>query len=248
MRKLQEIRDREEFKRTLLTFYFTSILTVAMFVITRISEKSVFNLGFFIELGFLIVSLRFYLKAQVNKNYAFWGVVAALFIYIGMHLLHYTFIDHNILVIYLGMLALIFIFLNAYSLSSPLYYPRIQWWEYDFRYRGELKAKLKLETKESDVRLVDLRRQCISITAFDHLHLGEAYSVELQYGQRTFLLDAFLNTAREDIPGRPIRYGLKLNISSEERKRDYLELQKIWNMHKKANIRRKFANYHESQG
>ncbi len=56
-----------------------------------------------------------------------------------------------------------------------------------------------------------------------------------------------LKTAREDIPGRPIRYGLKLSLTKEAQRKIYLDLRRVWNMKKKANIRRKFQDYLESK-
>ena len=246
MKMLLENETRDEKRRSQLTLYIFNTLLFTMFVLVRTSLMKVFEISFFIELIFVIALIRFYSRAHRNKNYALWGFSAVMAIYILLRILHFTFIDYNILVLYVGFLAAIFLSINSYLLGSPLYFPRVQWWEYDFRYRGDLKAKVKIEGNDFEVRVADLRRGCLSFLSFEKISLGEVVEVMISFGDTSYKVKGRLKTSREDIPGRPIRYGLVLNIETDKEKKALQELRKMWKHFKKANIRNKFLALQES--
>ncbi|MBT4790695.1 MAG: hypothetical protein HON90_03925 [Halobacteriovoraceae bacterium] len=247
MLKLLEVEINEEVKRSLLIVYAFSTLTFAMFLLTRVTLQNFFEIGFFIEFAFVFLSLRFYARAHRNRNYAFWGVSLVLAVYILLKILHFTFIDYNIFILYVSFLCALFLGINGYIMISPLYFPMVQWWEYDFRYRGDLVAKAEAKDQDEELRIADIRRGCVSILSFKSKKLGDSIKLEIPFGSRVFIMRGQVKTLREDIPGRPIRYGIKLDINTESEKKEYLELKKIWSMHNKARIRRKFADYKESE-
>ena len=111
----------------------------------------------------------------------------------------------------------------------------------------ELKAFLRHEDSNLPIRIADIRRECISFLAFEGIKLGEQIELEIPFGKKTFQIKGILKTSREDIPGRPIRYGLKVDVDDKDTLRIYNELSKVWNLKKKANIRRKFTDYVESK-
>lgn len=246
MKKLLEEVSNEEAKKITLTLYIFNALFFTLFMLVRTSEMRVFEIGFFFELIFIIGIIRFYTRALKNKNYALWGFTLVMSIYIILRILHFTFINYNLLVLYIAFLAGVFLISLSYLMSSPLYFPRIQWWEYDFRYRGELKALASYMGEDVEVRLADLRRGCASILAFEHMDLGKEISIKVPFGKSEYFIKGRLKTAREDIPGRPIRYGIIIKFASPEQRKAHLELKKIWKLHKKANIRRKFADFKEA--
>jgi hypothetical protein len=247
MRKLLEIDFQEEVKRNMITVYILGVLIFSVFLLTRTIERSIFNLGFLLEFMFVFASIRFYVTALTNRNYAFWGMSIVIFMYLLMHILHYTFLNYNLLVLYLSILSGVFLAVNGYIMSSPLYFPRIQWWEYDFRYRGELKAEIKYLDGKLAARVADIRRECISFLAFESIRLGKEVIVEIPFGKKTFEIKGTLKTSREDIPGRPIRYGFKVDTEDKANDKSYNELKKVWGLKKQANIRRKFSDYIESK-
>lgn len=246
MKKLLEIENSEDFRKSLIIQYFFNIITFAVFLLVRIHDQAFFEFDFYFEFIVLFFLLRFYRYSHNNKNYAFWGYTAVLAFYLLRHILHFTFVDHNIFILYMAFLAVLFMGLNCYVMSSPLYYPRIQWWEYDFRYRGDLKATMKIDEESLEARMVDLRRECVSIMAFEKLQLGNKVLVEVPYGNNVFRLNGSVKTIREDITGRPISYGISVDLATTEQRKDYNELLKLWNMHKKVNLRRKFSQFKES--
>jgi ribosomal protein S1 len=66
-----------------------------------------------------------------------------------------------------------------YFLSSPIYYPRVSWWEYDFRYRDDLKIEVKSFEDVIDARLTDLRRQAGCVAIFEELKIGQEIKVQV---------------------------------------------------------------------
>lgn len=248
MRKLLEDSSSEETRKIQIIQYAITGLTFCMFLMVRSQELSFFKLNFYAELIFLILTFKFYIKAHKNKNYAFWGLTILIGLYLVKNILQYTFVEYNIFVLYLGFLAGIFLGVNSYIMSSPLYYPRIQWWEYDFRYRGELKGSLISGDKTIQIRLADLRRDTLSVLAFEQIKLGSTVQIEIPYGSDIYQISGIIRTIREVVPGRPVRYGISLDLHSDYDKKHQKNLKKMWSLHKKAAIRRKFADYKEENG
>ena len=208
----------------------------------RTFEKSYFNLSFYVECAAIIILVKFYNQAQRNKNYGFWGFSALIGGYVIHKLIYFTFNDPQILIIYFSILAGIFLLLNAYIMSSPLYYPRVPWWEYDFRYRAELKGEGYFSGNNFPLRLSDLRRNCASITVFETLPLGSKLAFDIIFNDKTYNLRGTVKTLREVIPGRPIIYGVVLEEKTDESKKELSELKKLWRKKKSANLRQKFSD------
>lgn len=249
MRRLLESDSTlKDFKKSYYSHVLLTILVFALYFITSSIDRNYFDPMFYLEFVFLFVLFRFYHRAHKNKNYAYWGISGLIFIYLLFNILHYTFIETNLLIQYISILSIVFLGINGYVLSSPLYYPRVQWWEYDFRYRGELKINTNINGLSCEGRLADLRRGCASILSLENLPLGHNIDLEIPFGKNTYHLTGVIKTMREVIPGRPIRYGIELSLPSEKDKKSHDELRKIWALHKKANIRRKFSEYRESNG
>lgn len=241
MKKLVEDESSDDFKKSIVIQYIFNLLTFSLFLLVRIHNKAFFQFNFVLELVALFFLLRFYRHAQRNRNYAFWGYTILLALYLFIHILHFSFVDQNIFVLYVAILSSLFLLINCLVMSSPLYYPRVQWWEYDFRYRGDLKGTVKRAGEEFDARMVDLRREAMSVLAFDSISLNQEIVVAIPYGNSLYELKGKVKTIREDVAGRPISYGLELILKDDKSKKSYHELFKLWNMHKKVNIRRKFA-------
>lgn len=247
MKKLLEIEFYDDIKKNFILVGFFSLLVMLLFFITRFVEKEVFTIGFLIEFSFLLIVLRFYGRALKNRNYAFWGLSGILGVYLLMNILQYSFIHFNVAILYISLLASVFLIMNVYILSSPLYFPRIQWWEYDFRYRGDIKAKLIIDEDSFDIRVADIRRDAISFFSFEQIKLNEEVHLDVPFGTKNFSVIGTLKTAREEIPGRPIRYGLKLLMNDDLSRKQYLELRRYWMQQSKANIRRKFTDFQENK-
>ena len=245
MQKLLEIEFSDEVKKSHFIQLAVTLLTFSLFFMVRALDKSYFNVNFYFECIIIFVLIKYFNRSQKNKNYGFWGFSFLIGLYIFQKLLYFTFIEYNILIIYFSILAGIFLLINGYIMSSPLYYPRVSWWEYDFRYRGELKGKGHFSGVDFNLRLSDLRRNCASIIVFEPLPLGGDISIDILFGDKCYKLKGIIKTLREVIPGRPITYGVVLDEGFGEEKS---ELRKLWHKKKKANLRQKFTDIKGEDG
>jgi hypothetical protein len=240
MNKIFDLDINDDFRKAILSQAVLMFFIFILSLITSIQERSVFELSYLIELILLGLGFNFYFKAQRHQNYAYWTISLGVFIYLLLDILRYTFIDYNILVLYISFLSLIFLFINFYVMSSPLFFPRVQWWEYDFRYRGDLKSIVNFDGKPLNSRLTDLRRNCACVEGFDFIPLESNVSFEVEYDNKSYVLEGKLKTIRNIVPGRPFRYGIKFNFKKDESKRNYQQLLTIWKKNKQVKLRNKF--------
>lgn len=242
MKALFEIDINEDYKRAIVSQYFLMVFTFLLSISVRAHEKSIIDFSFLLELTLLVLTFKFYFQAQKKRNYAYWGITFVLASYLLLKILHYTFIDYNIFILYISFLAAIFLSINCYVMSSPLFFPRVQWWEYDFRYRGDLKIIVKDGSTCFEGRLTDFRRGCCSIEVFGHLELDENIKVELDFKDQIFIISGEVKTKKEVTPGRPLRYGVKFDLSESETKSVYNEVKRVWDANKKAKVIHKFSS------
>ena len=242
MRKIFDIDTTDDFQRARIIQFGLMLTTVFLCVVMHKYERQIFNFSFILELLFLLLMFNFYFKAQRNRNYAYWGISFILSLYILRAVLQYTFIDYNALILYFSFLSFIFLAINVYIMSSPIFYPRVQWWEYDFRYRGDLKAITEVENQTLESRLTDLRRDAACIELFEILEIGSRIAVTVEVDDIKYQIPAIIKTRTQLIPGRPWRYGIKIDFMDNQHKSEFAELKRKWSNITKVKIRNKFKD------
>ncbi len=248
MKKIFEIDLNEDYRSSLVTQYILTFLTLTLSVIMRLHERSIIEFNFLLEILILSFIFNSYFKAQKQRNYSFWGISFLLGIYLLKAILKYTFVDYQIYILYFAFLAAFFLAINCYIMSSPLFFPRVQWWEYDFRYRGDLKSFIKVGEKIIESRVTDLRRDAACVESFELLDLGSRIDLEVEHNGGLYMAPAIVKTSKEVIKGRPIRYGIVFDLKDENFKANYQTLKKLWAKNKKVKIRRKFSELKENNG
>ena len=233
---LQNSYDKVKFL-TLMQFLFVFVAFVAEALITQ----SVLNFSFIFQLILLIASFNFYYNALSNLYYSYWNISLVLAIYYLVSL------TRNFLVVghpSIGMLfvfSLAFLIIACYMISSPLYFPRVHWWEYDFRFRADIRCSVEVDGHQYRGRLSDLRRGAACLELFNHTQIGQPIQINLEILNQNFTLYAEVRSKREPIIGRSIIYGIKfVNNDLEHRQRLRL-LTNYWHESKKIKIRNKFA-------
>jgi len=240
MKKIFELDINDDFRKAIISQFALMVGVFCMSIFTAVEEQNAFQITYLFELLILSVGFNFYFESQKNRNYAYWTISIILLIYILFDILKYTFVEYNIFILYIAFLSLIFLIINCYIMSSPLFFPRVQWWEYDFHYRGDIKSLLKLNQDSLNSRITDIRRQSACIEAFEFIPLDSIVTLELQFDDKYFSLPIKIKTSKVVIPGRPFRYGAKFIFNEDNSKKSYIELLKIWNSNKTAKIRNKF--------
>ncbi len=68
--------------------------------------------------------------------------------------------------------------IEMYKLYGPIYYPLVNWWEYDFRFRSDVKVLVSLPDQAMvEGRLTDLRRKAGCVVLFDEMHVGDTLAL-----------------------------------------------------------------------
>jgi hypothetical protein len=127
--------------------------------------------------------------------------------------------------------------MEMYILLSPIFYPRVNWWEYDFRYRDDIKADVKIDEQSYKGRLSDLRREAGCLSCFEVLDIGATVDIEAEGNN----YKAEIMSRREYSLGRPLHYGIKFVSNSSEDKIKLRTLFSKWKSKKKVIMKKKFT-------
>jgi hypothetical protein len=215
----------------------------------RSVDKTTLTFGFILEIILISIISHSYRRALVHRNFAFWGLSFMIFLFHLRSLVFYTFAHYSPFVIYLSFISLVFLGILLFYASSPIFFPRIQWWEYDFRYRGDLKGEVIKEVEGEDkhweIRLTDLRRFAACVESFESLNPGDEVKIKVYFKNNVYFLPFIIISKKIFIPGRPIKYGLKLASENTSVKSDYLDLKSSWDNSRKVKLREKFSRLKE---
>lgn len=223
---------------------FLTILQFVMVLIAFFSEalatKSMFYFSFIFQLVLLLAVYNFYYNALSNLYYSYWNLSLVLAVYYLVSLIR-NFANEFPMIGALFCLSLAFLFMACYIVSSPIYFPRVHWWEYDFRFRADIRCWVEIDGQQHRGRLSDLRRGAACLELFQHTNIGHPILIHVEVMNQNFTLSAEVRSKREPIIGRSIIYGIKfLNFDLEQKQRLKL-LTNYWRESKKIKIRNKFA-------
>jgi hypothetical protein len=233
---LQNSFDKVKFL-TLLQFIFVLIAFVSEAIVTN----SIVYFSFVFQLALLLFTFNFYYKALSHLYYSYWNISVILVIYYLVSLTRNFLVMGNPAVGSLFFFSLILLIAAGFIISSPLYYPRVHWWEYDFRFRADIRCLVEIDGHQFRGRLSDLRRGAACLELFTHSQIGQPVQINLEILNQNFTLFAEIRSKREPILGRSIVYGIKfLNTDLEQKQRLRL-LTNYWDESKKIKIRNKFA-------
>ena len=233
---LQNSYDKVKFL-TILQFVFVLIAFISEALVTQ----SVLNFSFIFQLILLLVSYNFYYNALSNLFYSYWNMSLIFGIYYLVSLTRNFLVIGHPMIGVLFLLSFIFLLSACYIVSSPLYYPRFHWWEYDFRFRADIRCWVEIEGKQFRGRLSDLRRGAACLELFHSSPVGQPIQLNVDILNQSFTLFGEVRSKREPIIGRSIIYGIKFINSDLEQKQRLKFLSNYWNESKKIKIRNKFA-------
>lgn len=232
----------DDFAKAIFVFYLQLIMHFALYFLIGVVEEKFFTTPFFAFLLFWIFIYKFIHRSLFQQNYSYWALNLLALVFFLKSVFTYTFVESHIVALYFSFLGLIFLFMNAYIMSSPLFFPRVQWWEYDFRYRGDLKIKIDHNGDRFPARLTDLRRSEACVEAFEDMKIRETFNLEIELDEKLFSIKGEIKTKKQIIPGRPFRYGIKIEFISPLQRKNFYELEKYWKNQKKVKMRRKFSD------
>lgn len=198
--------------------------------------------GFLVRVILILYFYSLYKKTLQNLLYTFWSFTffCAIFFAIGVVQNSLGEIRPELLVFYSLGLALLMV--EAYIMGSPIYFPRVRWWEYDFRYRGDLKIEVIHADRPFQGRLMDVRRSAGGLILFEEFELKDKLLIKVVLPDREVRLPARIFSKREPVVGRGVHYGVGFELESPFEKRTYALLRKFWKNHFSMRLKLKYAS------
>lgn len=220
-------------------------LHMFLFFLAKGYEFFKFQFNFIALFGiiFSVILYRLYYRMQKNVHYSFWTLSVVVGLFIIFYILRSLYYYNDFSLFFLYTMSLMLLGVLCFSLYTPVFYPVIGWWEYDFRYRNDLKTKVYCDDIDGiEGRLVDLRRKAGGLTLFDDLKIGQKLEIEPFTTSIDGRLSAEVVSKRQHSIGRPYTYGVRFHNTDEDSRRRYGELEKYWNFERKAKKDKKFKS------
>lgn len=228
--------ETKTIKFLMRAFFFFIHLAIA----TEFVDNPKFRIG--LRLVFFLWLAKPYYKTIKYRYYTYWSFSGFLFLYLLFKIYEQFFIKGNDHIGILYLASTMILITKMYLLSSPLYYPQISWWEYDFRYRDDLKITVKLGENEMLARLTDLRRHAGCVAMFEEIKLGEEILFNAALDDENIVLRCIVMSKRRDVIGRPLIYGVQFKFDSKSNKKRYINLERLWKKQKNNKRKMKFAH------
>lgn len=210
------------------------------FVFLAITLELFYGLSLFEWLAttvFLTIFYRLFFVTKKELFYSFWTFSALLTLFLWKKIFFDSYGTSEIRLLYI--LGFVLLAVEIYILSSPIYYPRVSWWEYDFRYRTDLKVSINYKDEASEARVTDLRRNAGCIASFEEFKVGEEFEIESnKYFEGSLKVE--IVSRRIYSLGRPYNYGVRFNLNEEEKRISYNDLLNIWKNETLERRQRKF--------
>lgn len=173
---------------------------------------------------------KFFYKTQKNLYYSFWTFYLITVFYVLSELWAAIYAYQSFLLAILNLLTLGILAAHAYILTSPIFYPRVSWWEYDFRYRDDLKVNIELLGEELEGRLSDVRRNAGCVSLFKDIEVGSILNISANFPDE-IKIQAEIFSKRQYSIGRPYFYGVKFITTGHDDKLKFNQFICDWKKH-----------------
>ncbi|MGB0454824.1 MAG: PilZ domain-containing protein [Bacteriovoracaceae bacterium] len=235
---LENIKFKDEISRIRFLILGLASFSIFALIIELIVDFSFFKLV--IEIPLLATLLVLLIRTFNQFYYSLWTLASFLLIYLLYSFFHSLITLDAVLVGYFYGASIILLGTVMYLMMSPIFYPLVSWWEYDFRYRKDLPITLKFNDSDYEARIIDLRRNSAGIITFEKVPVSSEVVVSFTSGDRTIELKGIVYSYRKTYVGRPGLVGIQFHIKSEMV--IYHELKKIWNDRQKEIKALRFEN------
>ena len=155
----------------------------------------------FLWLGFFILVFR----ALKRMMYSFLTLqLIGLLVTIAMAYSHY--LNYEVASCALLLINVVAILLIIYSVNRPMFYPKINWTEYDFRHRKDKRIEIKIDSNLEPARIYDTRKGEAAIVSLSELELDQDYEIH-GYEKENQIVRVL--SQRRTLLGRPATYGVR---------------------------------------
>lgn len=228
--------ETKAIKFLMRAFFFV----IHLAIMTEIVDNPKFRFG--VRLVFFLWLAKPYYKTIKHRYYTYWTFSFTLFAYLLYKIYEQVYVLDNEHIGALYFISALMLIVKMYLLSSPIYYPQVTWWEYDFRYRDDLKIKVKVSEKEFKARLTDLRRHAGCVAMFEDIKPGSEINISAALDEDAVHLKGIVMSKRREVIGRPLIYGVQFKFDSRSNKKRYVALERLWKKQKNSKKKMKFAH------
>lgn len=215
--------------------FFLAIATVVELA------DGILGLGFLFKIALAGGVYGLLFKVGRKLYYSFWTFAIFLLLYFFFSFGKAIFSHQNFPLAFCYFMATALLGGQMYILLSPIYYPLVRWWEYDFRYRDDLKIKVTIGDKEFPGRLTDLRREAGCVALFEKCATGTRLKIKFEKEENIGSIQAETMSRRRYSLGRPYTYGVKFHLPYEEEKSSYHKLVNYWKSRRRLILQLKYA-------
>lgn len=231
--------NREHKQAYYLQMYSMIMLLLALGY-ELILARELFNFSFIVKLFSLGLLYNFHFKTFYKLDLFYW-----IFSFIIACYQLWCFIfaiagSSSYSLFYMYLTSNLALWLELYIMSSPIFFPRTLWWEYDVRYRSDLKIELEVHSSsqvESFVgRMTDIRRSAACVVLFQDLPLKKKIHIKTKHEDKIIELAAVVLSKREYSFGRGITYGVKFLLKTNEEKKLFKSFSQEWKTHRNKKL------------
>lgn len=221
---LQTLKTKEDLQRTIV-FSHGSVIThmMGLFFYLIFGQSPWLNCLFLALVAFFY---RSYIRTIKNLYYTYWTFSIAFGV-LNFLLFWSAFFSRHSEGSYFYLLSIILNAIGSYMVFSPIFYPRVSWWEYDFRYREDLKAYTETDNYCFECRISDIRREAACLVAFEDMDLGQEILCKLKLDNGSVEIKGRVLSKREYLIGRGFTYGIKFVLEENKAAKDYETLKEF---------------------
>ena len=242
--KFIDFKLKKDFDRIVILHYCHFIILLILLLIEFVDGYISLPRAL-LKAVFFIFIYKMYFKMMKNFYYTFWTFSFFILVYMLVGFWQGLFVYVYLPISWLYFFAILSLLVECYYISSPLYYPRVSWWEYDFRYRDDLKIEILTNEKKLTGRLTDIRRNAGCVVLFESIKTGSI--IDLKTLEGNIELVAEVVSKRFNTLGRGIVYGVKFHFNKPDDRNNFLSLCRFFENKKSSNKKSKYHKLDERQ-
>jgi len=201
--------------------------------------------SFWMTLLKLIVCAFFYRMFFTTLRrlyYTYWSLALILFVFSTTQLIEAILVGKPPGITWCYFLTSLLIIVQSYLLNTPIYYPQVRWWEYDFRYRNDLKIKISVGDVEYEGRLTDLRKGAGCIVLFEELPLQSLFNLSTISDHRPIELEGEVMSKRAYSIGRGHIYGVRFHFDKPNERKEFDYFSRLWKFEQSVKASKRFSS------
>lgn len=242
--------NREHKQAYYLQMYSMLMLFVAL-TYEIILGKETFNFFFMLKIITWGVIYNFHFKTFYRLDLFYWIFSTLIFCYQLWGFFFAIVATHSYSLFYMYLTSNIALWLELYIMSSPIFFPRTLWWEYDVRYRSDLKIEVEVHNQSQveafNGRMTDIRRSAACVVLFQDVPLKKKIYIKTNHENKIIELAAVVLSKREYSFGRGITYGVKFLLKTNDQKKLFKSFSEEWKGHRNKKLEIKLLDLRNNE-